>query len=347
MTDATHIRDAIARIVDRSDLSEDAAAACMEEMMTGAATPAQFASFVTALRMKGETVDEIAGMARVMRDKSSRIDVEGALLDTCGTGGDASGSFNVSTCAAFVAAGAGARVAKHGNRAMTSQSGSADVLEALGAKIDLAPEQVRACIEREGIGFMFAQAFHPAMKHVGPARREIGIRTVFNMLGPLTNPAGARRQVVGVARADAIEKMAAALQRLGSEHCLVVHGADGFDEVSISGPTTVAELSHGSIRTYQVTPEDAGLPRHNIASLRGGTAAQNAAELQQVLEGVPGPLRDFTLINAAAALIAWGAADDLRGGVALAEKSIDSGAARGKLDAFVWATNATPGGTGS
>lgn len=338
MTDATHIRDAIARIVEGVSLNEDEAAACMDELMTGTATPAQFGAFVTALRMKGETVDEIAGMARVMREKSSRIDVAGPLLDTCGTGGDASGSFNVSTCAAFVAAGAGARVAKHGNRAMTSKSGSADVLEALGARIDLTPEQVSACIERAGIGFMFAQAFHPAMKFVGPARREIGIRTVFNLLGPLTNPAGATRQVIGVARADLVETIAAVLQRLGSERALVVNGDDGFDEVSITGPTTIAALTPDGIRTLRFTPQDAGLAPHDIAHLRGGAPEQNAAELRLVLEGVPGALRDFTLINAAAALMAWGSAADFKQGVAQAAESIDSGAALAKLDAFVAAT---------
>ena len=338
MTDFT-IRDAIAKLVELEDLSEAQAAACMDELMTGTATPAQFGAYVTALRMKGETIDEIAGMARVMREKSSRIDIDGALLDTCGTGGDASGSFNVSTCAAFVAAGAGARVAKHGNRAMTSQCGSADVLEALGAKIDLTPDQVKRCIERAGVGFMFAQGFHPAMKYVAPLRREIGIRTVFNMLGPLTNPAGADCQVVGVARAQLVEKMAGALQRLGSRRALVVHGDDGFDEFSISGPSTVTELAGGALRTYRVAPEDVGLARHDVGFLRGGTPEQNATELKLVLDGAPGPLRDFTLMNAGAALVAWGAAVDLRDGVAIAEKSIDSGAAAASLAAFVEATN--------
>jgi anthranilate phosphoribosyltransferase len=340
MTDTFTIRDAITKLADSRDLTEAEAAACMEELMTGAATPAQFGSYATALRMKGETVDEIAGMARVMREKSSGIDIDGPLLDTCGTGGDASGSFNVSTCAAFVAAGAGAQVAKHGNRAMTSQCGSTDVLEALGAKIDLSPEQVRACIQRADIGFMFAQGFHPAMKFVAPLRREIGIRTVFNLLGPLSNPAGARRQVIGVARLELVEKMAAVLARLGSEHALVVHGDDGFDEVSISGPSTVAELRDGVVRNYRIAPEDVGLACHDISFLRGGTPEQNAAELRLVLDGVPGPLRDFTLINAGAALVAWGGADAIATGVQLAAKSVDSGAAAGKLSAFVEATNA-------
>jgi len=340
MTNDTSIRSAITKLVERQDLSEAEAAACMDELMTGAATPAQFGAFLTALRMKGETAGEITGMARVMREKSSRIEIDGPLLDTCGTGGDASGSFNVSTCAAFVAAGAGARVAKHGNRAMSSQCGSADVLEALGAKIDLTPEQVKHCIETVGIGFMFAQAFHPAMKHVGPARREIGIRTVFNLLGPLTNPAGARRQVLGVARANLVEQLATVLGRLGSERALVVHGDDGFDEISITGPTTVAELTPGGVRTYRVAPEDCGLPCHDISDLRGGTPEQNASALRSVLGGAHGALRDFTLINAAAALVAWGEARDLTAGVKLAAISIDDGAATAKLEAFVLATQA-------
>jgi len=334
------IRDAIASLVERQDLSEDQAAACMDELMSGAATPAQFGAFVTALRMKGETADEIAGMARVMRERAARITVDGPLLDTCGTGGDASGSFNVSTCAAFVAAAAGARVAKHGNRAMSSQSGSADVLEALGARIDLTPEQVAACIERTGIGFMFAQSFHPAMKHVAAGRREIGIRTVFNLLGPLTNPAGATRQVLGVARPELVEKLATVLRRLGAEHALVVHGDDGYDEVSVSGGTTVAEVTAAAVRTFRVTPEDAGVRRHDIAYLRGGSAEQNAAEMRLVLEGAVGPLRDFVLINAGAALVAWGAAQDLASGAQLAARSIDSGAAADKLHTFVEATQA-------
>jgi anthranilate phosphoribosyltransferase len=338
MTEQSDIRNAIARAVERQDLTEEMAAAAMEQLMSGEATPAQFAAFVTALRMKGETVDEITGMARVMREKSLRVQVDGPLLDTCGTGGDASGSFNVSTCAAFVAAGAGARVAKHGNRAMTSQCGSADVLEALGAKIDLSPEQVAACIERSGLGFMFAQAFHPAMKHVGPARREIGIRTVFNLLGPLTNPAGAEMQVLGVARPELAEPLAAVLARLGTKRAFVVHGEEGLDEVSISGPTSVTELAEGATRTYRVAPEDVGLARHDAAALKGGSPDENAAALRGVLDGAQGALRDFTLINAAAALLAWGAAPDLKAGVAVAAESIDSGAARRKVDDFVEAT---------
>jgi anthranilate phosphoribosyltransferase len=311
----------------------------MRELMSGTATPAQFGAFVTALRLKGETVDEITGMATVMREKASRIEIDGPLLDTCGTGGDESGSFNVSTCAAFIAAGAGARVAKHGNRAMTSKCGSADVLEALGARIDLAPEQVAACIERSGFGFMFAQAFHPAMKFVAPLRREIGIRTAFNILGPLTNPAGATHQVIGVPRAGLVETIAEVLGRMGAFHALVVHGTDGFDEISIGSKTIVAELVDGIVKTYEVTPENAGLRRHDISAVLGDTPAHNAAELREVLGGRKGPLRDFALINAAAALVAWGSAADLKAGVDLAANSVDSGAAKAALEAFVAASN--------
>ena len=334
------IREAIARLIERHDLTQAEAAACMDEMAVGDASHAQVAAFLVALRLKGESVEEMVGLLSVMRERSTRVAVTGLALDTCGTGGDGSGSFNVSTCAAFVAAGAGATVAKHGNRAVTSKCGSADVLEALGAKIELSAPQVEACIAHAGIGFMFAPAFHPAMKHVGPVRREIGVRTVFNLVAPLANPARATRQVVGVPRLDLVETIATVLARSGSEHALVVHGDDGYDEISITGPTTIAELKGGSVRMYRIAPEDVDLPPHDIAYLRGGTPEQNAAELRLVLDGAPGPLRDFTLINAAAALVAWGSADTLRAGVVEAAKSIDTGAAAAKLAAFVEATNA-------
>ncbi len=338
MTDAVLIRTALATLLEGGDLDEAQAAACMEELMTGAATPAQVGAFLVALRAKGEALDEIVGMVRVMREKCLLVHVEGPLLDTCGTGGDSSASFNVSTCAAFVSAGAGARVAKHGNRAMSSKCGSADVLEALGARIDLSPKQVARCIETCGVGFMFAQAFHPAMKHVASVRRELGVRTIFNLLGPMTNPANASRRLLGVASAGLLDTIPAAFQRLGIEHALVVHGDDGLDEVSISGPTAVAELVDGAIRTYHVTPEDCGLARHEASATRGGTPIENAAALRRVLGGAPGPLRDFTLINAGAALVAWYAAGDLAAGVRLAANSIDSGAASKTLDAFIAAT---------
>ena len=333
------IREAIHAIVDQQrDLSEEEAAAAMREIMAGEATPAQIGAFLIALRMKGETVEEIAGMARVMRENALHVEVEGALLDTCGTGGDSSGTFNVSTAAAFVAAGAGVWVAKHGNRAMSSACGSADVLEALGAKIDLSPEQVSECIREAGIGFMFAQAFHPAMKHAAGPRREIGIRTVFNILGPLTNPAGATRQLLGVARPELAPKMAAVLLRLGSEHALVVHGEDGLDELSLSAESTVHEVRDGEVREYRVSPEQFGLRRAKPEEVKGGTAEENAAALRGVLTGKAGPLRDIVVLNAGAALLAADATAELGEGVRLAEKAIDSGAAAERLRRFVEAT---------
>ncbi|HEU4759295.1 MAG TPA: anthranilate phosphoribosyltransferase, partial [Dehalococcoidia bacterium] len=266
------------------------------------------------------------------------VAVEGAVVDTCGTGGDAQGTFNVSTAAAFVAAAAGVRVAKHGNRAMSSECGSADVLEALGAKIDLSPEQVSQCIRECGIGFMFAQVFHPSMKHAAGPRREIGIRTVFNVLGPLTNPAGASAQLLGVARPELAPKMAAALQRLGVRRALVVHGEDGLDELSLSGPSTVHELREGRVRRYVVAPEEVGLKRAPLEALRGGSPEENASRLRRVLAGERGPLRDFVVLNAAAALLAAEAAPDLREGARLAEEAIDSGKARALLERFVAVT---------
>ncbi|MCH7485202.1 MAG: anthranilate phosphoribosyltransferase, partial [Chloroflexi bacterium] len=312
------IRDAIAALVDGRDLTEEEAAACMREIMSDEVTPAQFGAFVVALRLKGETVDEIVGMARVMREKALPVPIDGPLLDTCGTGGDAKGTFNVSTAAAFVAAGAGARVAKHGNRAMTSACGSADVLEALGAKIDLPPEGVAACIERTGFGFMFAQAFHPAMKFAAGPRREIGVRTVFNILGPLTNPAGASSQLLGVADAALAEKMAQVLARLGTKHALVVHGEDGLDEVSASATTLLYEVKDGRVTRSTLHPDDVGLPAHPQDAAHGGSPEENANALRGVLAGEAGPLRDFTLINSAAALVAADLASDFREGLSLA-----------------------------
>jgi anthranilate phosphoribosyltransferase len=311
----------------------------MGEIMSDEVTPAQFGAFVVALRLKGETVDEIAGMARVMREKALHVSVAGPLLDTCGTGGDAKGTFNVSTAAAFVAAGAGARVAKHGNRAMTSACGSADVLEALGAKIELPPEGVAACIERAGLGFMFAPVFHPAMKFAAAPRREIGVRTVFNILGPLTNPAGAEAQVLGVAEASLAVKLAYVLDRLGVSNFLVVHGEDGLDEVSVSAPTLVYQMKDGSPSAFTLRPSDLGLPLHPLDAVRGGSPGENAEALRRVLAGEAGPLRDFTLLNTAAALVAADLAPDFREGLALAEQAIDSGAAREKLEAFVKVSN--------
>jgi anthranilate phosphoribosyltransferase len=278
-------------------------------------------------------------MARVMRQHALRVQVDGPLLDTCGTGGDGRGTFNVSTAAAFVAAGAGARVAKHGNRAMTSGCGSADVLEALGAKISLGPEQVAECIRQTGFGFMFAQAFHPAMKYAASTRREIGVRTVFNILGPLTNPAGASSQLLGVARPEMAATMAAALQRLGTRHALVVHGHDGEDELSLGGPSSVCELRGGEVRQYTVSPQDAGLTAAPPEAIRGGTPEQNAALLVAVLKGERGPVRDVVLLNAAAALVAADVAADLREGASAAAAAIDSGEAARRLERWVELTN--------
>jgi anthranilate phosphoribosyltransferase len=329
------IREAIAKLVERLDLSEDEAAAVMEEVVSGEATPAQFGAFVTALRMKGESVSEIAGLARIMHRHALHVEVEGPLLDTCGTGGDASGTFNVSTAAGFVCAGAGVRVAKHGNRAASSESGSADVLEALGCRIELTPQQVKECIERTGFGFMFAQAFHPAMRLAGGLRREVGIRTVFNVLGPLTNPAGARHQLLGVPSAELGAKMAEALGRLGAVRALVVAGEGGLDEVSISGATEVFDLHDGRVRRYSFSPNDAGLRAADPSLVKGGSPAENAERIRRILAGEPGPGRDFVLINAGAALIAAGRAAGLREGVGLASVAIDSGAARRAMEAFV------------
>jgi len=334
------IREAIDAIVNQGrSLSEEEAAAVMEEIMSGEATPAQLAAFLVALRLKGETVEEIAGMARVMRAKALRVPFEGApLLDTCGTGGDRMGTFNVSTAAAFVAAGAGAIVAKHGNRAMTSHCGSADVLEALGAKIDLPPEGVAHCLREVSMGFMFAPVFHPAMRFAAGPRREIGVRSVFNILGPLTNPAGASAQVLGVADAVIGEKIIQVLGRLGCRRALVVHGEDGLDEMSLSGPTLVYELKEGDIRSYRVTPEEVGLRQASGQAVKGGSPEENAAAMRAVFGGEQGPLRDIVLLNSAAALVAADKAATLAEGVPLAAQAIDSGAAREKLGRFIEVT---------
>ena len=329
------IRDAIAAVVAGHDLSEIEAGQVMTEIMEGGATPAQLGAFLTALRLKGETVDELTGMARIMREKAIKVEIAGALLDTCGTGGASFDPFNVSTAAAFVCAGAGVKVAKHGNRAATSASGSADVLEALGARVDLTPEQVKTCIEQAGVGFLFAQAFHPAMRFVGPARREIGIRTVFNILGPMTNPAGAQHQLLGVGDPAAAPKVAQVLGRLGTRRALVVFSEEGLDEVSLSGWTLVNELRGGQVNTYSLTPEDAGLPRAPLEVLRSGSPAENADRMRSIFAGVGGPDRDFVLINSGAALIAAERAADIREGVRLAAEAVDSGAAGRALDAFI------------
>lgn len=329
------IKEAIQALVSGRSLTMEEAASVMEEIMRGEATPAQFGAFVTALRLKGETVDEITGLAKTMRAKAVRVTITEPVVDTCGTGGDGSATFNISTTDAFVAAGAGLKVAKHGNRAMSSQCGSADVLEALGVKIDLNAEQVLRCLQEVGIGFMFAPVFHPAMKYAASPRREIGIRSVFNILGPLTNPAGARAQVLGVADGTLVEKLALVLKSLDCQRALVVHGEDGLDEITLTGKTQVCELKDDGIKSYSISPDDFGLPRADLSSLRGGTLGENATLLRGVLAGTPGPQRDVVLMNAAAVLLAGDRVETLKQGAALAREVIDGGHALAKLEQLI------------
>lgn len=328
------IRDAIRALTEGHSLPRETARAVMEELMTGQATPAQVGAFLTALRMKGETPDELAEMARVMREKAVPVEVPFPVVDTCGTGGDGQETFNISTVAALVAAGAGLRVAKHGNRGMSSACGSADLLAALGVAIELGPEGARRCLEEVGIAFLFAPVYHPAMRFVAGPRREIGIRTAFNLLGPLTNPANPRRQVVGVARADLAEKVAQTLARLGAEHALVLHGEDGLDEATLAGPTRVWEVRDRAVSAWTLTPEDLGLPRAPTAALRGGTVERNREMALGVLEGRPGPARDVVLLNAALALWVGGAVETPQEGVQAAREALDSGRALAKLQAL-------------
>ena len=336
------IREAISRVIERKDLDEEQMVWVMNEIMSGEATPAQIGSFITALRMKGETIEEISGAAMVMREKATGIatgvavDKDEILVDTCGTGGDSSGTFNVSTTTAFVVAAAGIPVAKHGNRSVSSQCGSADVLEALGVNLDLTPEQVGNCVREVGIGFLFAPMLHGAMKHAIGPRREIGIRTIFNILGPLTNPAGANVQLLGVYSPDLCEKLARVLGRLGTLRALVVCGAGNVDEFTVTGETEVAELSNGEVRTYTVRPEDAGLDRSRLVDLKGGdTPEESAAILRDVLGGTEGPKRDMLLLNSGAALYAAGKVPGLKTGVELAARILDSGDALAKLEALI------------
>ena len=329
------IKEAIIKLVSGQSLTTEEAAAAMEDIMSGQATPAQFGAFVTALRLKGETVDEIIGLAGTMRAKAVPVTVDKPVVDTCGTGGDAAATFNISPAAAFVAAGAGLTVAKNGNRAVSSRCGSADVLEALGVRIDLGAAQVQRCLEEVGIGFMFAPVFHPAMKYAAAPRREIGIRTVFNLIGPLTNPAGAKAQVIGVPDASFLEKLALALKGLGCRHALVVHGEDGLDEITVTGRTQVCELKDDKIDCYTIGPEDFGLPRHSPESLKGGTAGENAELMDSILAGERGPQRDVVLMNAAAVLLAGDRVTTLGQGVTLAGEVIDGGSAQAKLEGLI------------
>ncbi len=335
------IKEAINLLVSGQSLTMEQAAEVMEEMTTGQVTPAQFGAFVTALRIKGETADEIAGLARVMRAKAIRVETTDPVIDIVGTGGDNSKSFNISTAAAFVAAGAGIRVAKHNNRAMTSQCGSADVLEALGVRIELDAAQVKDCLEKIGIGFMFAPLFHPAMKFAAMPRREIGIRTIFNILGPLTNPALAESQVLGVPSEELGEKLVQVLHRLGSRHALVVHGLDGMDEISVAGKSRVWELKDGEITVYDVSPEDFGFTAAGVETLVGGTPQENAAILRSVLEGEKGSRREAVIINAAAGIVVGKQTEHpsglpaLKEGVVIAKEAIDSGRALEKLEQLI------------
>jgi anthranilate phosphoribosyltransferase len=346
------ITDALHRIANhRQSLSRDEARSVMAEVLTGKCTDAQIAALLVALHMKGETVEEIVGFAEAIRGAAlpldlhpnHMVDVSGtgrdALVDTCGTGGDASGTFNISTATALVVAGAGVRVAKHGNRSLTSKCGSADVMEALGVNINLPPARLAVCLEEIGITFLFAPAVHSAMKYVQSARRELRLRTVFNLLGPLTNPAHASAQVVGVYSVALVEKLAEALSMLGLHRALVVHGLDGLDEITITGPTRIAELREGTVRTYEITPEEFGMNRGTLDEISGGDAAANASIIRDILAGKKSPRTDVVLLNAAATLLAAGKVDHLADALPLASKSIDSGAASEKLQALVRFTN--------
>lgn len=335
-----NIREAIEKLVNRVNLSETETVSVMNEIMSGEATSLQVASFLTALRMKGETVEEITGAARVMREKAHRVNVQSrTVLDTCGTGGDQKGTFNISTTCAFVAAGAGVHVAKHGNRSVSSQSGSADVLSVLGVKVDAPRERVQGCIDKIGIGFLFAPLLHEAMKYAVQPRRDIGIRTIFNLLGPLTNPAMATHQLMGLYSGELIGTIAHVLKNLGSVRALVVHGMEGLDEISLCGPTHVAELRDGVVTEYVIQPEAVGLKACRLEVLRGGSPEESAAIVRAVLKGTKGAARDVVLFNSGAALYVSGAAASVEEGIRLAAESIDSGKAQRKLEALVEITN--------
>jgi len=345
------ITDAIKKVIERRDLTSDEAEAVLDQIMSGECGDAQIGALLAALRMKGESIDEVTGFARVMRRRAARVrpklsvdeELGGtereALIDTCGTGGDACGTFNVSTATAFVVAGCGVRVAKHGNRAASSRCGSLDVVEALGVRIDLTPERIGECVDAVGIGFLPAPMLHEAMKHVAAARRQLGVRTIFNLLGPLTNPAGADVQVLGVYAPELTELAAGVLRELGSRRALVVHGSDGLDEITITGPSRVTELNRGELRTYSISPDDFGLTRGTLKQIQGGDAPDNAEVIRSVLSGKPGPHRDIVCLNASAALTASGKAASLRDGLVLAAESIASGRALEKLRRLVEFTN--------
>jgi len=334
------IAESIKKVMEKEHLSEAQMVDTFECIMEGRATAAQIGAFLVALRLKGETEDEIVGAARVMREKATKVNTDLDVIDTCGTGGDGRGTFNISTAVALVAAGAGLKVAKHGNRAASSICGSADVLEVLGVNVDLEPERVGKCITEAGIGFMFAPRMHAAMKHAIGPRREIGVRTVFNVLGPLTNPAGAKMQLIGVFSPELTEVFARVLNRLGCERAMVVHGCDGIDEITLSGPTRISELKDGWVKTYCIDPEEHGLKTCGLEALEGGTPERNAEIIRGVLSGTDGPHRDVVLLNAAAALVVGGVARDFAEGLEAAAAAVDSGAAAGALEKMAAISNA-------
>ena len=339
------LREQIKLAVERQHLSRAQASAAVDAMLEGRAPPAQIAALLVALRMKGETPEEIAGAVQALRSRVTRVEVsQDRLVDTCGTGGDGSQTFNISTAAAFVAAAGGARVAKHGNRAVTSKCGSADVLVALGVEVELTSEGVASCIEECGIGFLFAPRLHAGMKHVAPVRKELELRTIFNLAGPLANPAGARRQLLGVYAGSLVPVLARTLADLGCDRAFVVYGEDGLDEVSPSGPTLICEVRGGNVRRFEFSPEEAGLLRAPLSELRGGDAAVNAALLRGVLQGEPGPRRSAVVLNAGAALAAAGVCETIPEGVRLAEQAIDSGAALDRLEMLVRVSRARKAG---
>jgi anthranilate phosphoribosyltransferase len=333
------LRRLIQKVSGGTSLSADEIRTALEQMTEGAATPAQMGAFLMALRVRGETVEEITGAALMMRARMKRVEVPAGAVDIVGTGGDGTGTFNVSTCAALVAAGAGVRIAKHGNRSVSSLAGASDVLSALGVKLDVPFEVVTRCVEQAGVGFMWAPQHHPAMKHWAPVRAELGIRTIFNLLGPISNPAGVKRQVIGVFSWQWVEPIAHVLKNLGCDHIWVVHGHDGLDELTTTGATDVAEVKDGKVTVFEVTPADAGLQPAKLSELKGGDAAFNAAAIRDVLAGSRMPLRDIAILNAAAALIVAGLAANLTDGAAMAAHSIESGAARAALERLVEISN--------
>lgn len=337
---ANEMKRLLQKVATGATLAEDEMESALDTMSSGVATPVQMAAFLMALRVRGETVDEITGACRLMRSRMLAVEAPPNAVDIVGTGGDGHGTYNVSTCAAIVAAGAGVPIAKHGNRSVSSLSGASDVLTALKVKLDVPPMMISRAIAEAGVGFIWAPMHHPAMKHWAPVRAELGIRTIFNLLGPLSNPAGVKRQVVGVFDARWVEPLAEVLKNLGSVHAWVVHGADGMDELTTTGPTTVAELKDGAISAFELTPEDAGLPTATLDQLKGGDAAVNAEAIRAVLRGESGPFRDIVLMNAAAALIVGGKVGNLADGVNRAARAIDTGAAQQALDRLIAVTNA-------